>query len=289
MIAEKLPSVSSKILRSGEFGEPGDSFMRFCSDYPSIIRTDSLSTQLIIQPATDRVSSDMKEMFLSCRRRLQETSASASTALDQIRIVIADDHPVARQGLSAILGSLDNVEVVAQAADGEEACELYRLHSPDVLLVDLRMPKKDGIQVIDELMSGQRPKPRVIVITTYEDEEDIRRAIRAGARGYLVKAANGEQIEQTVRAVAAGRSLFPAEITLKLGEAVEKPELTHRERHVLEHLATGRSNKEIAAILFISERTVEGHVRTILKKLQAKSRSEATAIVGQRGILRTQN
>ena len=289
MIAEKLPSASSKILRSGEFGEPGDSFMRFCSDYPSIIRTDSLSTQLTIQPATDRVSSGMKEMFLSRRRRLQETSASASTALDQIRIVIADDHPVARQGLSAILGSLDKVEVVAQATDGEEACELYRLHSPDVLLVDLRMPKKDGIQVIDELMSGQRPKPRVIVITTYEDEEDIRRAIRAGARGYLVKAANGEQIEQTVRAVAAGRSLFPAEITLKLGEAVEKPELTHRERHVLEHLATGRSNKEIATILFISERTVEGHVRTILKKLQAKSRSEATAIVGQRGILRTQN
>jgi DNA-binding NarL/FixJ family response regulator len=261
----------------------------FCGDYPSIIRTDSLSTQLIIQPATDRVSSGMKEMFLSRRRRLQETSASASTPLDQIRIVIADDHPVARQGLSAILGSLDNVEVVAQAADGEEACELYRLHSPDVLMVDLRMPKKDGIQVIDELMSGQRPKPRVIVITTYEDEEDIRRAIRAGARGYLVKAANGEQIEQTVRAVAAGRSLFPAEITLKLAEAVEQPDLTHRERHVLEHLATGRSNKEIATILFISERTVEGHVRTILKKLQAKSRSEATAIVGQRGILRTQN
>ena len=219
----------------------------------------------------------------------QETSASASTPLDQIRIVIADDHPVAREGLSAILGSLDNVEVVAQPADREEACELYRRHSPDVLLVDLRMPKKDGIQVVDELMSGQRPKPRVIVITTYEDEEDIRRAIRAGARGYLVKAANGEQIEHTVRAVAAGRSLFSAEITLKLAEAVEQPELTDRERQVLEYLAAGRSNKEIATILFISERTVEGHVGTILKKLQAKNRSEATTIAVQRGIFRTQN
>jgi len=219
----------------------------------------------------------------------QETNSSASTPLDQIRIVIADDHPVARQGLSAILGSLDNVEVVAEAADGEEACELYRRHAPDVLLVDLRMPKKDGIQVVDELMSGQRPKPRVIVITTYEDEEDIRRAIRAGARGYLVKAANSEQIKQTVRAVAAGRSLFPAEITLKLAEAVEQPDLTSRERQVIEYLAAGRSNKEIATILFISERTVEGHVRAILKKLEAKSRSEATAIAVQRGIFRAQN
>lgn len=219
----------------------------------------------------------------------QETSASASAPLDQIRIVLADDHPVARQGLSAILGSLDNVEVVAEASNGEEACELFRRHSPDILLVDLRMPEKDGLQVVDELMSGQQRKPRIIVITTYEDEDDICRAIRAGARGYLVKAADREQIEQTVRAVASGQSLFPAQIKLKLAAAVEQPDLTSRERGVLEYLAAGRSNKEIATILFVSQRTAEGHVRAIMKKLKAKSRSKAIAIAVQRGIIRAQD
>src|SRR6201984_2222671 len=112
----------------------------------------------------------------------------------QIRVVIADDHPVARQGLSAILRSLGDVKVVAEAADGEEACKLYHQHSPDILIVDLRMPKKDGLQVVEELMSGDPPKPRIIVITTYEDEEDIRRAVKAGAKGNLLKAADIEQI-----------------------------------------------------------------------------------------------
>jgi len=133
-----------------------------------------------------------------------EVSSPPNTSFEQIRVVIADDHPVTRQGLSAILGSLDDVKVVAEAADGEEACKLYHQHSPDVLIVDLRMPKKDGLRVVEELMSGGTPKPRIIVITTYEDEEDIRRALTAGAKGYLVKAADSEQIEETLRAVAAG-------------------------------------------------------------------------------------
>jgi DNA-binding NarL/FixJ family response regulator len=145
----------------------------------------------------------------SSRNNHIEASSSINSSLEQIRVVIADDHPVARQGLSAILRSLDDVKVVAEAADGEEACKLYHLHSPDVLIVDLRMPKKDGLQVVEELMSGGPPKPRIIVITTYEDEEDIRRALTAGAKGYVGKAADFEEIEETLRAVAAGGSLFP--------------------------------------------------------------------------------
>jgi DNA-binding NarL/FixJ family response regulator len=217
----------------------------------------------------------------------QKTSISGNTPLEQIRVVIADDHPVARQGLSAILGSLDNVEVVAEAADGEEACQLYYQYSPDVLIVDLRMPKKDGLQVVGELMSGRPPKPRIIVITTYEDEEDIRRAVKAGARGYLVKVADCEQIEEAVRAVAAGHSLFPASISLKLVEAVARPELSQRELEVLRFIATGKSNKEIGSVLFISELTVKGHVRSILEKLDAKGRSEAIAIAVKRGLVQT--
>lgn len=139
-----------------------------------------------------------------------------------------------------------------------------------VLRVDLRMPKKDGLQVVDELMSGRPPKPRIIVITTYEDEEDIRRAVKAGARGYLVKTADYEDIEEAVRAVAAGRSLFPAAITLKLLEAVARPEPSQCELEVLHFIASGRSNKEIGNVLYISEFTVKGHVRSILEKARGE-------------------
>src|SRR6266446_7006332 len=188
--------------------------------------------------------------------------------------------------LSSILSALEDVQVVAEAANGKEACELYHQHSPDVLIVDLRMPEKDGLQVVTELMAGRARKPRIIVITTYESEEDIRRAVCAGAKGYLLKAADAEQIEEAVRAVAAGRTLFPTEITLKLAESVAHPELTKRELEVLRYIANGRSNKEIGAILYISEATVKGHVRSILTKLEAIGRAEAIAIAAKRGLIR---
>jgi two-component system, NarL family, response regulator len=189
---------------------------------------------------TSAEAADSEEVSLMIKSGRNDDIEASSP---QIRVVIADDHPVARQGLSAILGSLDDVKIVGEAADGEEACKLYHQHSPDVLIVDLRMPKKDGLRVIEELMSGGPPKPRIIVITTYEDEEDIRRAVKAGARGYLVKVADCEQFEEAVRAVAAGRSLFPTTITLKLVEAVARPELSKREVEVLQCIANGRSNK----------------------------------------------
>jgi len=222
----------------------------------------------------------------SHRNIARPTKSSNKVPLQEIRVLIADDHPVARQGLSSILKSLTGVQVVGEAADGNEACELYDQLSPDVLIVDLRMPEKDGLQVVAELMSSRSPKPRIIVITTYECEEDLRRAIMAGAKGYLVKVADPKQIEEVLRAVAAGRTLFSAEITTKLAEAVAHPELTKRELQVLQHAANGRSNKEIGTILYISEATVKGHIRSILTKLEARSRAEAIAIAVERGLIR---
>jgi two-component system, NarL family, response regulator len=208
------------------------------------------------------------------------------TAPSRIRVIIADDHPVVRAGLVAMLKSQQDIEVVAEATDGAEVCELYDQLSPDVLILDLRMPKKDGLQVVTELMSRSRvPKPRIIVMTTYESEEDIRRALRAGAKGYLVKGAGAQQIRQAVRKVAGGEALLPPEIASKLAESMAHPELSERELQVLQYIANGRSNKEIGTILYISENTVKGHVKSILTKLDAMGRTEAIAIASKRGLI----
>ena len=131
---------------------------------------------------------------------------SSDSLAQQIRVLLADDHPVVREGLAAILKSQKDIEIVAEAANGEEACELYDQLSPDVLLLDLRMPKKDGLQVITELMSRTGPKPRIIVMTAYATEVDIRRALKFGVKAFLVKEAQPEQIRETVRRVARGES-----------------------------------------------------------------------------------
>jgi two-component system NarL family response regulator len=177
--------------------------------------------------------------------------------------------------------------VVAEATDGEEVCELYDQLSPDVLMLDLRMPKKDGLQVVTELMSRPRvPKPRIIVMTTYESEEDVRRALRAGAKGYLLKGAGVQQIREAVREVSQGQTFLPATIASKLAESMTHRELTEREIEVLQYIANGRSNKEIGTILYISENTVKGHVKSILTKLDAMGRTEAIAIATERGLIR---
>ena len=213
--------------------------------------------------------------------------SSAKAATHQIRVIIADDHPVVLAGLSAMLRSQKDIKVVAEATDGAEVCELYDQLSPDVLMLDLRMPRKDGLQVVTELMSRHRaPKPRIIVMTTYESEEDVRRALQAGAKGYLVKGAGAQQIREAVRKVAVGESLLPPEIASKLAESMGHPELTERELQVLQYIANGRSNKEIGTILYISENTVKGHVKSILTKLDAMGRTEAIAIATKRGIIK---
>jgi two-component system, NarL family, response regulator len=204
-----------------------------------------------------------------------------------IRVMIADDHPVVREGLSAIFKSQKDINVIAEATNGEETCKLCNELSPDVLLLDLRMPKKDGLQVISELLAQKPAKVRIIVMTTYESEEDIRRALRAGAKGYMVKGTAPQEIRDAVRRVARGESLLPAEIASKLAESMAHPELSERERQVLRYMANGRSNKEIGQVLYISENTVKAHVKSILAKLDAMGRTEAIAIAAERGLIST--
>ncbi|MBV8212016.1 MAG: response regulator transcription factor [Verrucomicrobia bacterium] len=209
-----------------------------------------------------------------------------SSPVNVIRVLIADDHPVVREGLAAILRSERDIQVVAEAADGVHACALYDQHLPDVVILDLRMPRKDGLQVVTELMSSRRPKPRIIVMTTFETEEDVRRALQAGAKGYLVKGALPEQILETVRRVAGGEALVPVSIASVLTESLSRPELSPREFQVLRQMAAGDSNKEISQKLNITEHTVKAHVKAVLLKLGAVGRTEAIAIAMKRGLLR---
>lgn len=211
-------------------------------------------------------------------------SSSADPSQDTIRILIADDHPVVREGLTAILELEEDLKVVGQARDGEEACRLYRQLSPDILILDLRMPKKDGIEVVTELMS-LRPRPRIIVLTHSAKAEDLRRALAAGAKSYLLKGAEPEQVSETIREVYAGRSSLPRDLAAKLVDSMAQPELSERELEILKKMALGKSNKEIGQALFISEFTVKNHVRSILKKLNAIGRTEAIAIATGRGLV----
>ena len=209
-----------------------------------------------------------------------------SAPANVIRVLIADDHPVVREGLAAILRSEPDIQVVAEATDGAHACALYDQHLPDVVILDLRMPRKDGLEVVTELTSSRRPKPRIIVMTTYETEDDVRRALQAGAKSYLVKGALPEQILETVHRVAAGEALVPSKIASVLTESLARPKLSPRELQVLRRLAAGNSNKEIGEMLQITEHTVKAHVKAILLKLGALGRTEAIAIAMKRGLIR---
>ena len=217
----------------------------------------------------------------------QARPARTGSSAGELRVLIADDHPAVRHGLRAILQSQPDIHVIADAADGEEACRLCDELCPDVLLLDLRMPKKDGFQVTAELRSRVGAlKPGIIVMSTYEGEEDIRRALSAGVKGYLTKGTAPEQIRDAVRRVAAGEALLPAGIASKLAASLAQPELSDRERQVLQSIAAGRSNKEIGQGLYISENTVKHHVKSVLKKLNAVGRTEAVTIATKRGLLR---
>jgi two-component system, NarL family, response regulator len=204
----------------------------------------------------------------------------------KIRILIADDYPVVREGLLEMLNREDDMIVIGEATNGEEACLLYDKLSPDIVLLDLRMPKKDGLQVLIELMARRVGKARIIVMSAYGTEQDIGHAFRAHAKAFLDKDALPQQIREVIRKVAKGESFISPEIGVKLAESISHPELSQRETQVLQYLARGKSNKEIGRTLFISEGTVKNHVKSILRKLPAVRRAEAAAIAARRGLIR---
>jgi two-component system, NarL family, response regulator len=202
-----------------------------------------------------------------------------------IRVGIVDDHPVVRDGLAAILGLQPDIKVVGEAATGREACALFDRQRPDVLLLDLKMPSMDGLEVVQTLCAAH-PEARIVILTTYGGDEDIFRSLKAGAKGYLLKDAPRQQILEAIRTVHAGGRYLPAAIVSKVAEHALRPELTGREREVLQGMARGASNKEIGVALSISEGTVKTHVKAILAKLDAVSRTEAVTIATRRGIIR---
>jgi DNA-binding NarL/FixJ family response regulator len=213
-----------------------------------------------------------------------QINASASAYLDQTRILIVDDHTTVLAGLAAIIGMQPDMTVVAEAANGVEALGLWQKHRPDVTLLDLRMPKMDGVSVINEIRQRDQ-SARVIVLTTYDSDVDILRAVKAGAKGYLLKDARREELLDCIRKVNNGESHIPQALMQKLMTGISNESMTDRESEVLQLLAAGRSNKEIGTNLSISEFTVKGHLRSIFGKLNVVSRTEAIAAATRRGLI----
>ena len=204
--------------------------------------------------------------------------------LETIRLMVVDDHPVVRQGLIALLKTVEGIEVVAEASDGGEALTQYTLHQPDVTLMDLRLQTIGGVEAI-RLIRSKSPGARIIVLTTFDGDEDIYRAMQAGAKAYLLKGMSIEDLIATIRAVHLGRSRIPPEIAEKLAERMSGPQLTNRELGVLQLIVQGRSNKEIASKLVISEATVKTHINSLLAKLGVTDRTQAATAAIQRGIV----
>jgi two-component system, NarL family, response regulator len=202
-----------------------------------------------------------------------------------IRILCVDDHPVVRRGIAAMLATEPGLELVAEAASGSEALEKYRAERPDVVLMDLRLPGgMDGIETIAALRQ-QWPQARVLVLTTYAGDENIHRALEAGARGYMIKDALDDDLLDAVTAVWQGRRYVPARVAVQLAEHGPRVELTDRERQVLSLMAQGSRNKEIASALAISEATARTHVENVVAKLGVNSRTEAVVLAAQRGFI----
>lgn len=202
----------------------------------------------------------------------------------KIRVLIADDHYVVRMGLAAVVNTEADMEVVAEAADGAQAVELFAQCQPDLALMDSRMPVKDGIEATIEIRK-RFPGAAVLMLTAFDGDADIQRALDAGVRGYVLKNSTGEKLIPALRAVAAGQQWVPREIASQLASHKSFEQLTPREVEVLYELAKGLANKQIADTLKISEYTVKDHLKNILAKLRVADRTEAVAVALQRGII----
>jgi len=203
---------------------------------------------------------------------------------ESIRVLVVEDHNVVRQGLVALLNVAEGMEVVAEAADGVEAITQFRKHHPDVTLMDLRLPRMSGVDAIERIRM-ETPQARFIVLTTYDGDEDIYRALKAGAKAYLLKGMTSEDLIRTIHTVHAGKSHIPAAIAERLAERMGAQDLTPREFDVLEQIVHGKSNREIAAELEVSEATVKTHINSLLSKLGVSDRTQAATAAIQRGII----
>jgi DNA-binding NarL/FixJ family response regulator len=219
------------------------------------------------------------------RNRQHKKRAVTTEKRYLIRVLIADDHSILRDGLVAIIKQEADMEVVAETGDGQQAVKLWQEYRPDITLMDLRMPGLDGVKAIYQIR-GVDPNARIIVLTTYDGDEDIYRGMRAGAKSYLLKDVRCEELFQCIRQVHVGQAFLPPEIAAKLAGRMPAEELTSREMDVLRLLAEGKPNKLIAADLSISEVTVKSHALSLFRKLNVLSRTEAIAVAHRKGLLR---
>src|SRR5437660_474388 len=203
---------------------------------------------------------------------------------NKIKIMVIDDQAVVRQGFVALINTVSDMVVVAEGTNGKQALELYRQHRPDVTLMDLRMPQLSGVEAITAIRKEFRDA-RIIVLTTYDGDEDIYRSVQAGAQGYLLKDMFFEELESAIRKVHGGARLIPGSVAERLAERMSSSELTSRELEVLKQIVDGKSNKEIANVLSISEATVKSHINNILSKLGVSDRTQAATRALQRGIV----
>ena len=201
-----------------------------------------------------------------------------------IRILCVDDHPLLREGISAMIKSQRDMELVAEASTGKEGLERFRQHRPDITLMDLRLPDMNGIEAMAAIRA-EFPDARVIILTTFEGDVEIQRALEAGARAYLLKSMPPKELLDGIRQVHAGKKRIPPEIVAHLAEHLSDETLTSREVEVLRQVAGGNRHRDIAERLFISEETVKVHVKHVMEKLGASDRTEAVAIAIRRGII----
>jgi DNA-binding NarL/FixJ family response regulator len=200
-----------------------------------------------------------------------------------IRILAVDDHPILRKGLAAVINAEPDMKLVAEASNGEDAIEKFRVHGPDIVLMDLQMPGLNGIEATNRILS-EFPDARVIVLTTYHGDVQVMRALRAGARAYLLKG-HDRELSETIHAVCEGRRIIPPEIANELAEHLTDEALSEREIDVLRLVAAGNSNKQIADVLCVAEATIKSRVTSILSKLGASDRAHAVTIALMRGII----